>query len=417
MPTPTDLSNWSSTVRFQPQRFEQPTTVDELTDVVAGSGDVRVLGTAHSFSTIADTSGTLVSTRRLPKVVRIEPDGRVHVSSSVTYGELAVFLTLNGRALENMGSLPHISVIGAVSTGTHGSGDSNRILGGSVTSLNMVTSIGRVVRVDHDHPDFAGAVVGLGALGCVTEVTLQTVPAYSVQQEPFHGVTWDETLNAFDAIMAAGHSVSVFTDWVDPTVTEILVKRALSPSGLSELPDVLERRRPTHAGGSRFAQTPTGVPVNWDQALPHFRANLPPSAGGDEIQSEYFVSRADALAALTAIHRIGPLLAEHLHISELRTVAADRLWMSGSYEQASLGIHFTWRRRPREVAALVALVENALEPFKPRPHWGKFASDHAFASSRAVRPRLEDFAELADRFDPRRALRNSFVRRILDGTT
>jgi xylitol oxidase len=412
-----DLRNWSSTVRFRPRRFEQPTTLDELADVIADSGDVRVLGTSHSFSTIADTPGTLISTRRLPKVLRIEPDGRVHVSASVTYSDLAVFLSLNGRALRNMGSLPHISVVGAISTGTHGSGDGNQVLASDATSLNVLTAIGRSVRVDQGHRDFAGAVVNLGALGCVTEVTLETVPAYRVRQDPFHGVTWDETVKAFDEIMAAGHSVSVFTDWLNTTVTEVLVKRVIAPNGLAVLPEVLDRRLRTHPRKSRFTQTPTGVAVDWDQALPHFRADMPPSAGGNEIQSEYFVSRADAVPALNAIRRIGPLLAEHLQISELRTIAPDNLWMSGSFERASLAIHFTWRRHPEKVAALIDLVENALAPFSPRPHWGKLASDNALALSATTRPKLKNFAELAERFDPRGAFRNTFVSRVLGTST
>src|SRR5690606_18586313 len=133
------------------------------------------------------------------------------------------------------------------------------------------------------------------------------------------------------------------------------------------------------AGGDPAALTPhRGQPGPWIERLPHFRLDFTPS-NGDEIQTEYFVPFADATAALEAVRSLGERIAPHLHVSEVRTIAAEPLWLSGAYDRDTLCIHFTWRNEPEAVAELNVLVEAALAPFHPRPHWGKVNSMSAKA--------------------------------------
>jgi xylitol oxidase len=155
-----------------------------------------------------------------------------------------------------------------------------------------------------------------------------------------------------------------------------------------------------------------GTPGPWNARLPHFRAEFTPSAG-DELQSEYLLPRAHALEAFDALGAIAEDIAPLLLVSEIRTVAADALWMSPSYERDTVAFHFTWVKRPEPVRAVLARVEAALAPFAPRPHWGKvFVADPAEVAARY--PRRDDFIALLDRYDPEEAFINPFVAALLD---
>ena len=150
-----------------------------------------------------------------------------------------------------------------------------------------------------------------------------------------------------------------------------------------------------------------GRPGPWHERLPHFRLDHTPSAG-DELQSEYLVGRADAVAALLALEGMRARLSPLVLVSEIRTVAADELWLSPAYRRDSVAIHFTWRPDVRRVMDLLPDVEAVLEPFEPRPHWGKlFATDAQVLRSRYERRR--DFVALARRLDPGGKFRNAFV--------
>src|SRR3712207_3541508 len=122
-----------------------------------------------------------------------------------------------------MASLPHISVAGAVATATHGSGDANGNLATAVAALELVTSEGELVEAESGDPDFEGVVVGLGALGVVTRLTLDVEPAFEVRQRVFEGLSFEALCEHFDEIVSCGYSVSAFTHWED-VVDQVWVK-------------------------------------------------------------------------------------------------------------------------------------------------------------------------------------------------
>jgi xylitol oxidase len=153
-----------------------------------------------------------------------------------------------------------------------------------------------------------------------------------------------------------------------------------------------------------------GVAGPWWDRLPHFRMGFTPSAG-EELQSEYLVPRTHAAAAIDAVRALGPRIRPVLQVSEIRTIAADTLWMSPQYGQATTALHFTWKRDPAAVEAVLVELEAALAPFAARPHWGKLFR----ASPGHLYERREDFATLAGRLDPRGAFRNPWLERaVLD---
>jgi xylitol oxidase len=412
---PTPLTNWSGNHAYVAARVHHPTSVAALAEIVAGSARVRALGSRHSFTDVADTVGDLVSTAALPETVEVDPARRTaRVSGGASYGRIAERLHAEGWALATMASLPHISVAGAVATGTHGSGDRTGSLAAAVAALEYVDATGAVRTIGRGDPDFDGHVVSLGALGVTTHVTLDLEPAYDVRQDLYVDLGWDVALEHLDAITATGSSVSLFTDWASGRVAQVWVKsRDTVPP-----PDLYGAARATRtlhmlAGADVAAVTEQGGrPGPWHERLPHFRTAFTPSRG-EELQSEYLVPRAHAPAAVEALLGLAGAFAPLLQVAEVRTVAADPLWLSGAHGTDVVALHFTWVRDVAGVRAALPAIEAALLPLGARPHWGKclVATSHEL---RASYPRFDDFRALAQRLDPEGRFRNDFLARHLD---
>jgi alditol oxidase len=412
-----DLLNWSGTYHFTAREMIAARTIGEVQRAVAGrpGGRVRAIGTRHSFNDLADNGATLVSVTGIaPEPVIDEAAHTVTVGAGVTYGALAAWLQDQGWALGNLGSLPHISVAGATATGTHGSGSRNRILSAALAGLQYVAADGELRYADRSAQDFGGMAVGLGAFGIVVRVTLDIEPSYLVRQDAYTHLPWDRAVAELESIMSAAYSVSLFTDWSGESLRAAWVKRRVE-SAEDSVPDEFfgARRDP---GPVRFIDAPAdnltvvGVAGPWSQRLPHFRLDSTPS-NGDEIQSEYFVDRQHGAAALEAVRRRSRGITPVLMVTEIRATAQDELWLSGSYQRETLAIHFTWRNRPDEVNAALKDVEEALEPFAARPHWGKVS--HIRASQAAQRyPRLADARDLFERLDPDGRFSNRRLERL-----
>jgi xylitol oxidase len=404
--------NWAGTHAYRATRIHRPSTVAELQEIVAGAPRIRVLGSRHSFNDIAD-SAELVSLEGLRADTVVDRERMtVSVGAGVRYGELAEALNAEGVALHNLASLPHISVAGAVATATHGSGDGNGNLATAVAGLQLVTSDGELIDVARGDPDFDGFVVGLGALGAVVRVMLDVEPSYEIRQRVFERLEWDALFEHFDAIAATGYSVSVFTRWRED-VEQVWVKGRVA-DGPEEVRDELfgavaatVDRHPIIGLDPVNCTPQLGVAGLWSDRLPHFRMGFTPSKG-DEIQSEFFVPRARAVAAIEAVRALGDRLEPLLLVSEIRTMAADRLWMSPQCGQASAALHFTWKREPEAVLRAVAEVEAALRPLGARPHWSKVFVARA-ANIAPLYERLGDFVTLMERLDPRGAFRNAWL--------
>ncbi|HET6826982.1 MAG TPA: FAD-binding protein [Amnibacterium sp.] len=411
------MKNWSNTYEYTAPRIVAPTTVDELRHVVAEADRVRPLGSRHSFNGIADTSGTLVDMTALPVEVSIDAEaGTATVSGGTRYGVLAAALDEAGFALHNMGSLPHISVAGAVATGTHGSGVRNGNLSSAVRGLEFVTPDGDLRRVTAEDPELAGSVVALGALGPAVRVTVAIQPRYLIRQDTYRRMSWDTLLGSFREVAGGAYSISVFTNWTSNDVEQLWVKRRVE-SADAPVPDEYfgairdPEERPELVPGVTDNLTRRGVVVPWQFGLPHFRLDVPPSAG-DEIQTEYFVAIDDAGAALAAIRALGDRIAPHLTVTELRTMAGDDLWLSPASGRDSLAIHFTWLNHPDEVFALLPAIEEALAPFAPRPHWGKLNRVDPAGFATAY-PHLADQRDLVLKHDPEGTFRNEYLNRVL----
>jgi xylitol oxidase len=409
------LTNWSGNHRFAAARVHRPTTVEELQTIVAGAERVHALGSRHSFTDVADTAGDLVVTADLPEEIDVDAERReVRVAGGVTYGRLAAALHAQGWALATMASLPHISVAGAVATGTHGSGDRIGSLAAAVAGLDLVSADGSRHSVRRGEPDFDGHVVALGALGVATHVTLDVEPTYDVRQDLYTDLPWDVALGRFDELTASAGSVSLFTDWSGDDVAQVWLKSrdTTPPPDLFGAPAAAGTLHMLTGADLEAVTDQGGVPGPWHERLPHFRMAFTPSRG-EELQSEYLLPRSRAVEAIGALRalagRFGPLL----QVSEVRTVAADPLWLSGAYDVDAVALHFTWVRDVPGVYAVLPAIEEALLPLGARPHWGKCFVAGA-AELRQAYPRFDDFRALATRLDPDGVFRSDFLARTLD---
>ena len=411
------LKNWAGNLEYGTENMYTASSVEQARDFVGKQAKLKVLGTRHCFNKIADSTTEFLSLKPADELLSVNAAERtVTVDGSMTYGHLCPLLHEQGFALHNLASLPHISIAGSSSTATHGSGDRNGNLATAVSALELITAGGDTIQLSRqkDGEKFLGAVVGLGALGVITKVTLDIQPAYMMRQYVYLNMPLDQVKDHFEAIESSAYSVSLFTDWRNKNVNELWIKsRVEEGQAFAPAPEFFGAKGATrnfHPIAALSAENCTeqmGVPGPWYERLPHFRMGFTPSAG-KELQSEYFVPRHHAVEAILAVERLHEQVSPHLLITEIRTIAADNLWMSPCYQQPCVTIHFTWKQDWPAVRKLLPVIENELAPFKARPHWGKLFTISP-AELKSIYKKMPEFIELCKTYDPNGKFRNEFL--------
>jgi alditol oxidase len=412
------LKNWAGNLEYSTDSVFYPKSVEEVQELVKKMPNSKALGTQHCFNTIADSKHNLISTKALNKVISIDTTAKtVTVEAGIKYGELAPYLHKKGFALHNLASLPHISVGGSITTATHGSGVGNGNLASAVSALEIVIADGSIIQLSKakDGEDFSAAVVGLGALGVITKVTLDIQPTFDVKQYVYEQLPMTQLKDNFEAIMSAGYSVSLFTDWQSDSINEVWVKSKVEketespamPAAFFGAKAATKNMHPIADISAENCTDQMGVAGPWYERLPHFKMGFTPSSG-KELQAEYFVPMSQAVEAILAVAQFGKEIGPHLFISEIRSIAADNLWLSPCRGQNSVAIHFTWKQETEAVMKLLPVIEKALAPFNVRPHWGKLFT--ITASELASRyEKMEDFKAIAKKYDPEGKFHNDFL--------
>lgn len=417
------LKNWAGNLEYSTGNVYYPTSVEEVQQFVKKLSKVKALGTRHCFNTIADSKDNLISLKEMNKVVLLDASAKtVTIEGGMNYGQLCPYLDEHGFALHNLASLPHISVAGAATTATHGSGVKNGNLATAVAGLEIVKAEGSIVHLskEKDGDNFYAAVVGLGAFGVITKVALNLVPTFQVRQYVYEKLPLAELKQNFDAIVSAGYSVSLFTDWQTDTINEVWIKSRFDDgSGFDAQPEFYGAKAATknmHPIAELSAENCTeqmGVPGPWYERLPHFKMGFTPSSGV-ELQAEYFVPHEHAVDAIFAIQKMGKEIGPHLFISEIRTIDADNFWMSPCYKQPSVTIHFTLKQEVEAVNKLLPKIEAVLAPYHAKPHWGKLFAMPAKTLA-AHYKKLPEFKEVVAKYDPHGKFRNEFLNRNIYG--
>jgi xylitol oxidase len=413
----TKLTNWSGNVEFGTEKLASARSLDEVKDFVRKTPKLKALGRRHSFNAIANSTDQFISLTDMQSTPSLDSSARtVTVPAGMTYGQLCPFLDQHGWAIHNLASLPHISVAGACSTGTHGSGQGNGNLSTAASGLELVNAAGEVVTLqrDRDKAVFPGAVVSLGALGVITKVTLDIQPRFLMQQYVYQDLPLRALQDHFDEIQSAAYSVSLFTDWQNQRINEVWLKikmqddkRVAIPAEFFGAKRARRKLHPIEALSAEACTEQMGVPGPWYDRLPHFRMGFTPSAGR-ELQTEYFVPREHAIDAILAVDRLHDQVGPNLLITEIRTIAADDLWLSPCYKRASVTIHFTWKPDWPHVSRLLPVIERELAPYRPRPHWAKLFSINP-SQLHASYEKLPDFVKLCSEYDSHGKFRNEFL--------
>lgn len=419
--TPNTRTNWAGNLTYSAKHLDEPSSTKEIIQLIKSTQPLKALGARHSFNNIADTTGDQVCL--VPHIDQMTLDAAsstVTVGGGVKYGLLAPWLDAKGYAVHNLASLPHVTVIGACATATHGSGLHNGNLSTAVTALQMVTGTGDTVQLSQKNAGdtFNGAVVALGALGIVTSVTLHVIPRFDMYQAVYQNLSFDQLKDNLIPIFGSGYSVSLFTDWQKHRATQVWIKKKMQPGEDTTKPASLpaefygatlqtQKLHPITGHSAEACTDQMGIPGPWYERLPHFKMNFTPSSGA-ELQTEYFVPIEHGYEAILAVEKLRDQITPHLFVTELRTIAADDLWMSPCHQRPSLAIHFTWKPEWPAVRAILPQIEAQLKPFAVRPHWAKLNTIPA-AQLQAQYPMLNSFRALIHQYDPQHRFSNAYL--------
>lgn len=386
-------TNWSGAIACRPAAVLHPRDDAEIAAVLARAAAagqcVRPVGSGHSSSALCATDGVLLALDHCTGIERFDPSsGRVTVRGGTVLHDLGHALRRHGLALANLGDIDRQTVAGAIATGTHGTGRALGNLSSQVVALRLVSADGAMRDVGADAPELlAAARVSLGALGIVSAVTLQALPAYRLHERT-ERISLTDVVARFASEAAAHRHFECFyfprhgfaeAKALDPTTAE-----PASVAGVE---------------GERIGWSHEILPSVREQKFHEMEYAVPEDAG---------VACFEALAArLRARH---PAVAWPL---EIRTVAADDAWLSPAYGRATCAISVHQDgRKPHE--DLFADLEPIFWEHGGRPHWGKW---HRCDAKRLAgrHPRLADFAALRERLDPDGRLLNAHLRALLVG--
>ncbi len=408
------MKNWAGNLSFSSKEFIEIDSVKKLQTIVSNARGIKVLASGHSFSDIADTKDTLISIKNLSFEIGIDSNKReALVPAGMQYSDVSRYLEKHGWAVSNMASLGEVTIAGAILTGTHGSGSSNGILSTAVIGFEMVLESGSILTTDRENSsDFPGFIVSLGALGVFTKYKLKIVPSFSIRQVVYENINIESIANNFDLVFDRAYSVSFFSNWAQNSTGQIWMKFLDDSKPFNISSDWIDgnlakvKQHPVKINDASPCTDQLATSGKWLDRLPHFKLNSSP-VSGDEVQTEYLVDRRYVKQYISELAEIGDEIASKVYTTEIRTIKADDLWLSGAYERETVGFHFTWRKSDSLVNFLPK-IESILGKHDGRPHWGKlFDVPKDKLPSRY--PKFSDFEVLLQKYDPNKKFRNNFI--------
>jgi FAD/FMN-containing dehydrogenase len=425
------FENWARTLRFKPARYCEPATearvIEIVEDAFATGGRVRTTGGGHSWSDFVVTDQTLLQLDRLDRgLVADVPNRRYTVQAGIRLKNLIENLALDGLAMRNLGSITEQSIAGAISTGTHGTGLRLGNLSSSIVGMKLVAGTGDLLTIRESDSDLLDAArVGLGALGIITEVTIQCVPLYNLE----HSVYWckfDDVIGRLDQLNQENERFLLW--WlvapIGPKDNVLVV--TMNPPGTP--PGMLDPSG-TGAGGSAG-----GGPLPMDtndllglilRLLPDrpFQRVLRQNGRYDRMltlpllpvlhrELEYAVPVESASEVLRSLRRIFDEgdVSTTLPV-EVRYVARDDAWLSPARGRDVCYIGVSTQPNANEV---YARVEPLLKDAGGRPHWGKHLSLKRSEVEAMYPDSYDRFRQKRKELDPRGVFANTLLRELFD---
>ena len=422
-------SNWAGNQSIRPEGFDRPTNEDQLASLVSSARRVRAVGTGHSFTGAALTDGRLVSMDDLRRLVAVDREaGTVTVEAGITIADLNELLHGLGLALTNLGDIAYQTISGAISTSTHGTGARFTGLAGQVRALRLVDGTGGI----HDivDPDLVRlATVGVGALGIVTRYTLGVVPAFRLRAEEGAG-RLDDLLDELDRHVDENDHFEFF--WL-PHTPWALTKRNRRTDDEPDQPSARDRARLwwsktfiENIGFGILCELGNRRP----SLIPRLATALPSSGTSVRtsdshrifasarlvrfLEMEWAIPRSECA---TALRRLRSMIDDEGHLVsfpvEVRFTAADDVALStaSGRDTAYVAVHMHKRMPSSDTERYFGSVERIMRDLGGRPHWGKMHNMGADDLA-PLYPRWNEFLELRERMDPRRAFANDYTDRV-----
>ncbi|MFC4784745.1 D-arabinono-1,4-lactone oxidase [Nocardioides sp. MAHUQ-72] len=427
--------NWSGLESATPTWVEEPEDTAAVVTAVekarADGGTVKMVGTGHSFTSIAAPEGTLLRPQRLSGIVGVDRDAMtVTALAGTPLKVLNAELERLGLSLHNMGDIAEQTLAGAISTGTHGTGGVAAGLAAQVAGLELVTGTGEVLHATaEENADVLDvARVGLGALGVLTTITFRVEPLFLLEATELP-MSWDEALGSFDQMVAESHHVDMY--WF-PHTDRMLTKRNVRlDAELSEAQPLPRWRSWLDDDflSNTFFGALTAAANRAPRAIPRLNnlsaralsarsysdvAHRVFTARRDVVfrEMEYAVPREAGLEALREARRA--VEASDWRISfpvEIRVAPADDIPLSTASGRDSFYLAFH-THRDADHTAYFAGIEAIMRAHDGRPHWGKVHTRTA-ADLAPAYPRFQEFLAMRDRLDPDRVFTNAHLRRVL----
>ncbi|WP_132993143.1 D-arabinono-1,4-lactone oxidase [Gordonia zhaorongruii] len=435
MSTPATWTNWGGTASCTPSQVFRPETVDELSLAVQNAADrgenVKPVGSGHSFSNIATTTGIHVDLSALHRTPTVDRERkRVTLSAGTHLHEIPALLEPLGLAMENLGDIDRQTIAGATSTGTHGTGGRFGGLATQIRGITLVDGTGGIRKIDEDDHDLAAAALGLGALGVVTEITVQCVDAFAVRAEEGPADIEDVIDGFLDQVATVDHHEFY---WFPHTARALTKTNTRLPAGTpSDGPGPVRR----YIDDELLSNRALGALCTLGSFLPQ-RVPAINQVVGRAVSARTYTDRSDRIfvsdrgvrfremeyaipleAVPDALREVRRMIERRGHTVsfpiEVRAAAADDLMLSTAHGRRTgyLAVHRFHRDAERASLDYFRDVEDIMTDHAGRPHWGKMHTRDA-DYLRGVYPRFDDFATVRDRFDPQRTFGNAYLRTVL----
>ena len=459
--------NWARIHAVHPTYYHQPTSVPSLQRVVAFAHSqrhhVRVAGAGHSPSDIALCTQHLVDLTHLNRILRIDSATRTcTVEAGVTLTDLLKALTAHGLTLPTTGSIGDQTIGGILGTGTHGTGTQCPIMSGSVIALTLLTADGRLLPCSpSSNADvFSAALVNLGCLGIVTEMTLQVVDAFQL--------TVEEEVRDFAHVITHLESIIDSTQYPRlhwcPHADKVVIHRMHEPDGTTAEERSVEAMRSSFLAflfGSSVASVRPAVDRAL-RALNYFvmhgvyqvllflalyihsltpilnhlfhtwqhpwstKATTAPAheqfmfdCGISQHVTEWAIPRSHTVEALMSLHRL--INQHHLQCDfpvEVRFVQGDDILLSPAHGRATCYINIiSYRPYGRDHPmqhTFFHLFEEMMTGLGGRPHWAKPFNVRREGLRKMYGERLERFEQIRRDLDPEGMFVNPWLERVLD---
>ena len=428
MPT---WKNWAGNQIAHPLSIEKPRSDEELLATVVSARErgetVKVVGSGHSFTSIALTQGRLVSLENMSGIVGVDTDAqRVTVKAGTTLADLNVLLDQHGLALANLGDITYQTVAGAVSTGTHGTGRHLTGLAGQITGMRIINGLGQITDTDETQNTEILRLgrVGLGALGAITQVTLQAVPAFRLRavETPMRV---DQLLEEIDTHVDTNDHFEFF--WVPHTGWALTKRNNRTEDDVSPQPVVRHWIDKVLIENYAFGAV-CAVGRMRPKLIPRLSKALPSSGGREYVDTSYKVFASTRLVkfyemeysiprshVVDALNEVRSMVDSNGHLLnfpvEVRFTKADDMALSTSYgrDSAYIAVHIY---KGMDYQPYFRDVEAIMRTHEGRPHWGKLHFRTAPDLAPAY-PLFDEFLQLRKRLDPNRVFANEYTDRVL----